>query len=314
MRTIPSLMLLCAMTFTDTAALGSEVSPEFLDELSRRSHPPRYERVSLLNPWGEDLFVRQEITDGFGAQVLAAARVYAAQGIGYDGWLGSDRDGVHYRAAVDGKDVAYIADASVLGFREERDGVVDDPGERSWVCLDLALHAISLAGFPLRDAIVDDHAGAKEAYRGAGGVVIDRPGTSFFFRRVGNLHTYFKRRQHYVALRTTPAQIDDPDYRPVEPVRPGDLLFLGHHGDPPEKGGPWVPQHVAIAASVDARGLPVDVYNIRPSGGFRETYTGEIRQMRYLEGQGKHFARYCDRYSLVALGRVVHAHRPARNQ
>lgn len=307
MRTIPTLALAGGLILLGAASRAEVAESDSIRaDLAGRSHPPRYERVSLLNPWGEELFAREAIPADFGEIVLLAAQVYEEQGIRYDGWLGSDRDGVHYRDAVDGKDLAHIADASRLGFREVSDGVVDDPGERSWVCLDLALHAISLAGFPLREAIVADHAGAKEAYRGSGGVVIDRPGTSFFFRRIGNLHTYFRRRQHYVELRVERDQMDDPDFRPAEPLRPGDLLFLGHHGDPPGKGGPWRPQHLALVASVDERGLPRDIYNLRPSGAFRESYTGEIRQLRYLEGQGKRFRRYCDRYSLVGLGSVVH--------
>ena len=252
--------------------------------------------------------MHEELPADFGDWILAAVRVYQAQGIRYDGWLGSDADGAHWRAAADGEDLAYVADPGILGFREERDGVVDDPGERSWVCLDLALHAITLAGYPLRQAIIDDHALAPQEYAG-GGIAIKRPRTVFFFRRVGNVQTFFRRSQHYAELRVSREQLADPAFRPAEPFRPGDLAFLGHYGDPAEKGGPWAAQHVAIVESVDERGLPVGLYNVRPSGDLLERFDGQIRQLRYIEGESKHFRRYLDRYSLIGLGRIARPYR-----
>jgi hypothetical protein len=280
------------------------------EDLARRSHPPHYDRVSLFNPWGEDLIVHRELPEDFGQWVVAAAQVYADQKIRFDGYMGSTDDGRHYGAAADGQDGAWWGDSVNARYNEVTDGQVDDAGERLWICLDLPVHAVTLGGYPLREAIAEDFQSAPEIYTIGGTFSENVPTTAAFFRRVRNLRTFLQRKQHYAELRVRKEQYRDPNYRPAEPFAPGDLVFFGHYGDPEGTGGVWHPKHSGIVGTVDDRGLPVVVYNMRVSQGLVDEYDGKINQTRVIEGQEVYFERFADRYSLIGFGRIVTPYLP----
>lgn len=280
-------------------------------ELVRRSYPPRYELVSVSNPWGEDLIVHRELPDNFGEWVVTAAQVYADQKIRFDGYLGSSDDGQHYRAASDGVDAAWIGDSVNARYVELQDGVVDDLNERVWICLDFPVHALTLAGYPIREAMTDDYYAAVDVYTIGGTFPENVPITQSYFRRVRNIQTFFQRQQKFVELRVLTEDYRNPDYRPAERFMPGDVVMFGHYGDPENTGGIWHPKHSGIVGTVDERGLPVRVYNMRVSKGLVDDYDGKINQTRTIEGQEVNFERFSDRYSLIGFGRVVHPYHPA---
>lgn len=288
----------------------AEGQPKIYEELRERTHPPRYERVSLFNPWGEDLFSHPELPADFGDWVVAAARVYADQQIRFDGYLGSEDDGKHYRAAADGLDNAFYGDAAVLGYREVANGEIDDIRERTWICMDLPVHSFTLAGYPLREAIMADYYNAREAYTIGGTFLHNEPKTDFFFRRVRTLHTFLKRNHTYVELYVTKEQYRDSNFTPAQPMQSGDLVFFGHYGDPEGTGGVWHPKHSGIVGTVDQRGLPDLVYNMRVSKGLVDHYDGKINQTRTIEGRDVLFERFSDRYSIIGFGRITQSHPP----
>lgn len=281
-----------------------------VEDLAQRSHPPRYDRVSIFNPWGEDLIVHRELPEDFGDWVVAAAQVYADQKIRFDGYMGSNDDGQHYRAASDGMDTAWIGDSVNARYVESKDGVVDDLGERVWICLDLPVHALTLAGYPIREAMVDDFHLAKQFYTIEGTFSENVPTTQAYFRRVRNMRTFFQRQQKYVELHVRTEDYRNPEFRPAEPFMPGDVVMFGHYGDPEGTGGIWHPKHSGIVGTVDERGLPVRVYNMRVSQGLVDEYDGKINQTRTIEGQEVYFERFADRYSLIGFGRIVHPYHP----
>jgi len=297
--------VLLVVLATPTIPAQSTVSSLYAD-LAERSYPPRYDRVSLFNPWGEDLIVHREWPADFGDWVVAAAQVYADQKIRFDGYMGSTDDGSHYTAAADGEDGAWWGDSAHARYNRQADGVVDDLGERVWICLDLPVHAFTLAGYPIREALARDFEAVPEIYTIGGTFSENVPTTQAFFRRVRNLRTFLQRHQKYAELRVRKEQYRDPDFRPVEPFAPGDLVFFGHYGDPDGTGGVWHPKHSGIVGTVDARGLPVVVYNMRVSQGLIDEYDGKINQTRVIEGREVHFERFADRYSLIGFGRIVH--------
>lgn len=280
------------------------------DELRDRSHPPRYERISLFNPWGEDLFTHPELPPDFGEWVVAAAQVYADQNIRFDGYMGSDDDGKRYRTAADGLDNAFYGDASIAGYREVANGEVDDFAERTMICMDLPVHSIVLAGYPLREAIMSDYHTAKDAYTIGGTFLFNEPKTDYFFRRVRTVQTFLQRNHLYADLRITKEQYRDPEFVPATPMQPGDLVFFGHYGDPEGTGGIWHPKHSGIVGTVDERGLPDLVYNMRVSKSLVDYYNGTINQTRTIEGEQVHFERFSDRYSLIGFGRIVRPFAP----
>jgi hypothetical protein len=284
------------------AAGFAEGRSPLYDELSNRSYPPRYDQVSLFNPWGEDLISHAELPDNFGEWVVTAAQVYADQKIRFDGYMSSDDDGSHYLTAADGLDNAYYGDPLRRGYREVANGEVDDLTERSWICMDLPVHAFTLAGYPLREAIMSDYHRAPDAYTLGGTFLHNEPKTDYFFRRVRTVHTFFQRNQLYVDLYATKEQYRDPGFRPAQPMQPGDVVFFGHYGDPEGTGGIWHPKHSGIVGTVDARGLPDLVYNMRVSRSLVDHYDGTIDQDRTIEGQLVKFERFSDRYSIIGSG------------
>lgn len=293
------------------AARAQEEKTSLYDNLAHRSHPPRYDRVSVFNPWGEDLLVHRELPEDFGQWVVAAAQVYAGQKIHFDGYMGSTDDGKHYATAADGEDGAWWGDSVHARYYKVTDGRADDAGERVWICLDLPVHAFTLAGYPLREAIAEDFSSATEVYTIGGTFPENVPTTQAFFRRVRNLRTFFERKQKYVELRVRKEQYRDPGFRPAEPFAPGDLVFLGHYGDPEGTGGNWHPKHSGIVGTVDARGLPVMVYNMRVSKSLVDEYDGKIDQTRTIEGKEVRFERFADRYSLIGFGRIIRPYLPS---
>lgn len=274
-------------------------------ELAARSYPSSATLSSLFNPWGERLEVLESIPADFGLRVATAAKVYADQGIRFDGYLGSDDDGSHYYTAADGKDGAYYGDEKKGGYRVVYDGKIDDVRERVWVCLDYAVHALTLAGFPLREAMTADFHTATAEYTLDGTMAYNLPVDDKYFRRVDNLRRYFTRRQFYSEDRVTQEQYRDPGYRPRQPYQIGDVLFMGHYKDA-DKRGPWAAKHSGIVASVDERGLPVSIYNMRVSVKMIDDYDGVINHTRTIAGKRVFFKRFSDRYSLIGHGRVIY--------
>lgn len=280
------------------------VREELVAEFQSRSYPPDLERVSMVNPWGEAVEILEEQPADFALRVVAAAEMYAEQGIRFDGYIGSDGDGSHYTCAADGEDGAYYAVPSEGRFVRVRDGLADDPGERVWVCADLVLHALTMAGFPIRQALWKDHERATYTYTLGGAFMENGPETLHFFRRIRNLQLYFERNQFYSEQRITKAQYRNPAFVPEEAFRPGDVVFFGHYGDR-DGLGPWHAKHAGIVATVDGRGLPVRIYNMRVSEGLVDRYDGELDQTRTIAGERVHFERFSDRYSLIGFGRVT---------
>lgn len=302
--------IMISLSFPLFSVGAQSVDPTLPGDLAQRSHPPRYERVSVFNPWGEDLIVHRELPENFGAWVVAAAQVYADQKIRFDGYMGSTDDGSHYKAAADGIDAAWMGDSVGAQYVQSSDGVVDDAGERVWICLDLPVHALTLAGYPMREAMADDFNLATDTYTIGGTFSENVPTTQAYFRRVRNMKTFFQRQQKYVELRVHKEEYRNPEYRPTEPFAPGDVVLFGHYGDPEGTGGLWHPKHSGIVGTVDDRGLPVVVYNMRVSQGLVDEYDGKINQTRIIEGNEVHFERFADRYTLIGFGRIVHPYHP----
>lgn len=65
----------------------------------------------------------------------------------------------------------------------------------------------------------------------------------------------------------------------------GISFFFGHYGDPESTGGEWHAKHSGIVATIDDRGLPATVYNMRVSRGLLDNYDGDINQTRTIEGK-----------------------------
>lgn len=291
-----------------SSAPGQGYDPLY-QEMKSRSIPADPENTSLFNPWGERLRVLNSIPWDFSSRVLAAAEVYKDQKIRFDGYLGSDDDGMNYRRAADGVDLAVYGDSQAKAYYEVRNNEVDDVRERVWVCPDYPVHVLTLAGFPLRQAMAADWNEDNGDYTNNGNFKANRPIDHWFFRRVQNLRTYLERRQLYWEERITRDQYFNPAFRPKEPFRPGDVVIMGHYGDT-DGLGPWWPKHSGIIGSVDARGLPERIYNMRVSSNLVDHYDSVINHTREIDGQPAFFRRFCDRYSLIGHGRIVNAYEP----
>ncbi len=274
-------------------------------DLKSRSYPADAARASLLNPWGERLLAFARVPHDFGLRLVAAAQVYSDQSIRFDGYMGSEDDGIHYTVAADGLDKAYYGDTENKTYYVVCNKSPDDLSERSWVCLDYPVHTLTLAGFPLREAMIDDFQAAPDLYTQHGMFSINRPANYWFFRRVPNLKRYFKRQQFYSEDRIAPEQYRDPKFKPRESFMIGDILFLGHYGDN-DGAGPWSVKHSGVVASVDERGMPVKVYNMRVSSKMYDDFNGLIDQTRTIGGKQVYFERFSDRYSLAGHGRIIH--------
>jgi len=303
MMVAPFLIAMCFAAPPTTEAL--------VEEFSSRSYPVEPALRSRTNPWGERLPQLDRLPENFSERVAAAAEAYAQQGIRFDGYLGSDDDGRHYLTAADGEDLAYYGDREIQGYRERRNGEVDDLTERTWICLDLPIHSLSLAGFPIREAILDDWAAHRDVYTFGGTFPENEPKTHWFFRRIRNLRLYFEHAQKYSEQRITIEEVRDPAFRPEDPFQRGDIVFFGHYGDADGENGWWDARHSGVVASVDKRGMPELVYNMRVSKDLLDYYDGTINQTRTVDGEEVFFERFSDRYSLIGFGRIVRAYEPA---
>ncbi len=272
--------------------------------MAARSFPSDLALVSPANPWGERLAFPNPLPSDFADRVVLAAQVYAAQAIRFDGYFGSSDDGKHYPAAADGLDAAYYGRAETSDYGVRRDGVADDLTERVWICIDLLVHAYTLAGFPLREAMLQDYAENEGLYTLDGGFPENRPTSHHFFRRVRNVVLYLQRHHVYSEQRITKEQYRDPAFRPAQTFQPGDMIFFGHYGDENGQKGWWRPQHTGIVATVDDRGLPIQIYNLRVSQDMLDEYDGEINQTRPIGGKDVFFKRFSDRYPIIGYARL----------
>ena len=289
-------------------ASPSESDP-LVEELADRSFPVDRSLVSLFNPWGERLEILKDLPDDFPQRLLAAAKVYAAQKVRFDGYMGGDDDGQHYMAASDGEDNAYYGDEERKSYRLSRNKKIDDLTERVWVCPAYAIHALTLAGFPIRQAMAADFEEHREDYLAHGNFNDNLPVDYWWFFRLLNLRRYFQDQQFYSDDRITQAQYRDKEFRPAEPFEVGDILFFGHYKDN-DTLGPWFPKHSGIVASVDDRGMPVKIYDMRVSIKMLDEYDGVIDQNRPIGDKRVYFKRFSDRYSLSGHGRIVNAFVP----
>lgn len=292
-----------------TQALDAAQYDPLYEELESRSIPSDVNNVSLFNPWGERLPVLYPIPYDFADRVVTAAEVYRAQGIRFDGYVGSDDDGMNYQKAADGVDLAIYGDSSSKSYYSSRNGKVDDVKERVWVCPDYPVHVITLAGFPLRQAMAADWNEDNTMYTYRGNFPGNKPIDNWFFRRVQNVQFYLKRRQLYWEERITKDQYFDPSFAPLEPFQPGDVVIMGHYRDN-DGLGEWWPKHSGIVGSVDSRGLPVRIYNMRVSSNLVDRYDSTINHSRELNGEPAFFKRFCDRYSLIGHGRIINGYEP----
>ncbi len=287
---------------------AKEADPLYM-EMKERSIPSDPANSTLYNPWGERLTVINPIPDDFYRRIVAAAEVYRDQKIKFDGFVGSDEDGLHYLLAADGKDLAVYGDSQNKDFYNVKNGKVDDVGERVWVCPDYPVHVLTLAGFPLRQAIAEDWNEDRNAYTFGGSFSANAPVDHWFFRRVENLRTYLKRRQLYWDERITRDQYFDPNFRPLETFLPGDVIIMGHYRDN-DGLGEWWPKHSGIVGSIDERGLPVRIYNMRVASNLFDKYDSVINHSREINGESVFFKRFCDRYSIIGHGRIVNGFEP----
>ncbi|OPZ14615.1 MAG: hypothetical protein BWZ10_01878 [candidate division BRC1 bacterium ADurb.BinA364] len=292
-------------------AAGKDEKSQIYQWLYDFSYPGDPAKVSLTNPWGENLpQIVGYLPDDMGLRISIAAEVYANQKVRFDGYFGSDDDGMHYAAAADGLDNAYYGDQDSKTYRLVRNKKIDDLTERVWVCPDMPVHAVSLAGFPLREAMIQDWERAPNEYMANGYFPQNRPVSHWYFRRVLNLRRYLTRAQAYWNDEITIEQYEDPAFRPQNPFEVGDIVLFGHYGDE-DNLSHWSPKHSGIVGSVDKRGLPVKIWNMRVSHKLDDTYTGVIDQTRPIGDKKKYFRRFCDRYSLSGHGRIVNAYVPS---
>jgi hypothetical protein len=281
-----------------------------LKELYYVSYPSSKSLRSIENPWGERSGAYPGPMDDMSTRLLAAAEVYRYQGVHFDGYLGSEDDGQHLYTAADGKAVAWFGDNEAKTYRAEYQSMPDTLDERCWICVDLPVFSMNLAGFPIRHAMVGHFMEDTDLYLEEGRFPHNYPGDNWFFRRVDNVRLYFRRKQWYSHDTITVAQYFDRSYRPPAPFQPGDIIFMGHYGDRDAKGPFGAAKHSGIVATVDERGMPVTLYNMRTSNQLIDKYTTFIDQWREIKGEKAYFRRFCDRYSIVGHGRIVNRYEP----
>ena len=277
-------------------------------ELYAYSYPSSPSLQSDFNPWGERPPAFTGPLDELNSRILAAAEVYRYQGVHFDGYTGSEDDGQHIYTAADGKPIAWFGDNERKVYKQVVQSVPDSLDERAWICVDLPVFALNLAGFPIREAMVAHFLEDPGAYLDSARGGFDRnfPGDHYFFRRVDNVRLYFKERQWYSHDTITIDQYFDPRYRPPQPYQPGDIIFMGHYGDRDAKGPFGAAKHSGIVKTVDARGMPIELYNMRTTNKLFDKYSTVIDQWREIKGQKVYFKRFGDRYSIIGHGRIIH--------
>ena len=269
------------------------------------SYPAKPSLQSILNPWGEQAPMFTARIEDFPGRLLATCEVYRYQGVRFDGYLGSEDDGQHLFAAADGLNVAWFGDNEARTYRRVLQSVTDALDERCWICVDLPVFALNLAGFPIRQALIAHFLESPELYTASGWSPENVPLDALFFRRVENVRLYFRHKQFYSDDHITTAQFLDPDYRPRQPFRPGDIIFMGHYkGDDPR--GPFgAAKHSGVVESVDERGMPLHLYNMRTSNRLLDRYDEVIDQTRVIKGRLVYFRHFYDRYSIIGHARIV---------
>jgi len=274
------------------------------------SYPSSPPLQSILNPWGEQVPIFRGPLQELSRRILAACEVYRYQNVHFDGYLGSEDDGQHLFAAADGQNVAWFGDNEAKTYRTEVQSLPDTLDERCWICVDLSIFTLTLAGFPIRQALISHFLEAPELYTQDGAFPENVPLDPLFFRRVENLRTYLRYEQFYSEDRITTGQFFDPNYRPPHPFRPGDIILMGHYKDYDNKGPFEVAKHSGIVESVDARGMPVRLYNMRTSNSLIDRYDAVIGQTRLNNGHEVYFHRFSDRYPIICHGRIVQPYNP----
>jgi len=274
------------------------------------SYPSSPPLQSVLNPWGEQASVFRGPVGELPRRLLAACEVYRYQSVHFDGYLGSEDDGQHLFAAADGQNIAWFGDNEEKTYRTEVQSLPDTLEERCWICVDYPIFILNLAGFPIRQAMMAHFLEAPDLYTSNGGFAENVPLDPLFFRRVENLRTYLRHKQFYSEDCVTTGQFFDPEYRPPKPFQPGDLVLMGHYKDYDNKGPFEVVKHSGIVESVDERGMPVRLYNMRTSNNLIDRYDAVIDQTRINKGHEVYFHRFSDRYPIVCHGRIVHPFDP----
>ncbi len=288
-------------------------NPEW-DLLTRQlycySYPSSPPLQSMLNPWGEQAPIYEGPIRDLPRRILAAAEVYRYQGVHFDGYLGSEDDGQHLFLAADGRNIAVWGDNERKTYRTVIQSLPDTLDERCWICVDLPIFALNLAGFPIRQAMMAHFLENPSLYTDNGAFPQNVPLDPLFFRRVENLRKYLRAKQMFSEDRITTGQFFDPTYRPPVPFRPGDIVLMGHYKDFDGKGPFDVAKHSGIVESVDSRGMPVRLYNMRTSNSLLDRYDAIIAQWRVNRGHRVYFHRFSDRYPIIGHGRIIHRFEP----
>jgi hypothetical protein len=257
-----------------------------------------------MNPWGEQMVYKDSEPDQWSSRLLLACEMYHRQQIRFDGYIGSTGDGVRYMAAIDRMDGTWIPDLQKGEWEIFHNGIVDDLTERLWMSADFPVHALSLAGFPIRWAMKAhlqelQGEGTTGRYPKA-----SDPDNMSLYRQVGNLQYYFEKKQFYSRDLIGRERVLDRNYRPPNPFEPGDLLFLGVYDGQNNAGFDRV-RHCAIVVTLDQRGLPDEIYNMRVPRLMHERLCSQINLVREIEGQQVRFQHFYDRYAIIGHGRVT---------
>lgn len=272
------------------------------------SYPASPTLQGVLNPWGEQAPAFDGAMSDLPERILAACEVYRYQNVHFDGYLESTDDGEHLYLAADGLNVAVFGDNVNKRYRRVLQTMNDTLDERCWICVDLPIFALNLAGFPIRQAMVAHFLEDPELYTENWAFPDNVPTDQFFFRRVENLKKYMKAKQFYSEDTIDHARYYDPNYEPADAFRPGDVIFMGHYKAYDAKKPFEAAKHSGIVATVNSRGMPVHLYNMRTSNHLIDAYDGLVTQTRMIKGLPTYFHRFCDRYSIIGHGRIV---RPA---
>jgi len=274
------------------------------------SYPSSPPLQSMINPWGEQAAVYRGPIKDWPRRILAACEVYRYQNVHFDGYLGSEDDGQHLFFAADGKTIAVFGDNEKKTYRTEIQSLPDTLDERCWICVDLPIFALTLAGFPIREAMIAHFLEAPEVYTESGLFPENVPLDPWFFRRVENFRKYLRAKQLYSEDEITTAQFLNPTYRPPMPFQPGDIMLMGHYKDFDNKGPFEVAKHSGVVESVDERGVVARLYNMRTSNSLMDHYGVVIDQTRVNRGHEVYFRHFYDRYPIICHARIVNLFQP----
>lgn len=287
------------------AIAQDQAADQWIKFFTDLSYPPRYQLRNVMNPWGEQLVCKDELPPGWANRLLLACECYYRQKIRFDAYPGSTGDGSHYLAAIDRSDMSYIPNIEADKWDAYTNKITDDLTERLWLAGDFPIHALSLAGFPIRWAM-KAHFEELQAQGKTGDYPKDSDTSRMtFYRQINNLHTYFKEKQWYYRDLLGKERYHDDSYRPRQPFQPGDLVFFGRYGPDSSTGIFDYVRLCAIVITVDDRGLPDELYDMRMPELMRESYKGEIDMVVEVNGEQAVFNRFCDRYPIIAHARIT---------